>query len=268
MRVRLGFLLLIICTFFYANPVGGAFLRQHVQMLPWMNPHDRLMAGLHYSPVRICDITNISAGVYHSRLFQVRELQMLQITGALPFSFGNLGVEFMQFGDELYLEQTFAGLFGTEFTQEFRAGAAIRNYNLSIAGYGAASAIGVDLGASWTVIPELRWELAYSNMNQAAIGRDPELLPQQIYSSLQYEPSDIIRGQTYLVHELGTEIRYGAGSAIRPFPWITCAVDFITAPLRGSYGITLQWKLLHITYVATSHPVLPFTHRLGVLFTL
>lgn len=246
----------------------GAFLRQHLQALPWLSPDERILETTQLSPVGISAINRIVLGGYYARLFNVDGLEEQKVLAAVPFSFGNVGVNYRQFGDAAYREQTLAALFGMHLTQETRIGLAVHGYQLAINDYGKTTSYGIDIGAGWQVAPGVEWEIAYANVNQATIGREKELLPQQIYTALRYAPTDDVQSQFYLVHELEYAVRYGVGLAYQPLPWISAALDFMTTPVRGSYGVQFHWKEFHIYYVAASHPALPFTHRCGIVFSL
>ncbi|HKJ68983.1 MAG TPA: hypothetical protein VKA68_13570 [bacterium] len=246
----------------------GAFLRQHLQTLPWLSADERLLNATQHSPVEIASINRMILGAYYTRLFNVEGLQEQKVLAAVPFSIGNVGVSYLQFGDAAYREQTLTTLIGMHLTEDTRIGLGVHGYQLAIDDYGATTAYGIDIGAGWEVTPDVEWEIAYANVNQATIGRQKELLPQQIFTALRYAPTGDVLSQFYLVHELEYAVRYGVGLAYQPLPWISGAIDFMTNPVRGSYGIQFYWKQFHIFYVAATHPALPFTHRFGIVFTL
>ncbi len=250
------------------RPTEGAFLRQHLQALPWVSPGERILETTQLSPVGISAIDRMVLGGYYTRLFNVDGLQEQKVLAAVPFSFGNIGASYLQFGDTAYREQTLAALFGMHLTEETRIGLAVHGYRLSINDYGETTSYGIDIGAGWRVTPAVEWEIAYANVNQATIGREKELLPQQIFTALRYAPTGEVMSRFYLVHEMEYDVRYGVGLAYQPLPWISIALDFMTTPVRGSYGVTFHWKQFHIFYVAASHPALPFTHRCGIVFSL
>jgi len=259
--------LVLILILIKALPGYGAFHRQNIQRLPRFSSEEQLPEAIYYNPAIIGLIDAPVLGGQYTDLFNLRSLRQQSGVLGLPTAIGGFGLGILQFGDEQYREQTFSMLYGFGLTGSARVGIALHTYRLTIRQYGQTGTYGVDLGAHWQVSPQLEWELAYANINQAHLQRPGELLPQQIYAAMQYTPLRTLTGHAYLVHELGFPVRYGVGLAYRPLEWIEVAVNFITVPLRGNIGINLHWRFLHLYYVVSSHSELPFTHRFGLLFT-
>lgn len=245
----------------------GAFQRQNVQRLPGFSAAEQLPAALCYNPALISLIEAPVLEGDYTDLFNLKFLRQQSGTVGFPTALGKLGVGLRQFGDEQYREQTLSILYGFTLTGAARLGIGLHGYRLTIPEYGRADAFGVDVGAHWQVTPQWEWEVAYANINQGRFQPSDELLPQQIYGAMQYTPFLSLTGHVYLIQELGFPIRYGVGMAYRPVRLIDVALDFLTEPIRGSVGLNLHWRMIHLGYTVTSHPVLPLTHRFRLWFT-
>jgi len=245
----------------------GAFQRQNVQRLPRFSAAERLPVAICYNPALIGLIDTPALRGEYTDLFNLKFLRRQSGIVGFPSALGKFGLGIVQFGDEHYREQTLSILYGFKLTGAARLGIGLHEYRLTIPHYGKAGTFGVDVGAHWQVSPQWEWELAYANINQAQLQSSGELLPQQIYGAMQYTPFRTLTGHAYLIQELGFPIRYGVGTAYRPFPWMDIAIDFITDPLRGSVGLNLHWRIVHLEYMVSSHSVLPLTHRFGLLVT-
>jgi hypothetical protein len=205
----------------------------------------------------------VLSGNYH-KLFGLAEFPENRLFAGMPSKLGRFGIGATRFGGELYAEESIALIFGRKFSDHSAFGVSVHYHQLSIQHYGSASAISADIGGHWLVTDQLTWELSYSNLNQAVIGKSLEPLPQHFFTGFAYTISENLLTRMFILHDLEMSPRYGLHASYQVFPWMQTDIIAVTNPVRLTPQISLQWKLIGIDYGLATHPDLPYTHNFGL----
>jgi len=248
--------------------VLGAFSRQEIPYIVWKAKGFFLNNALVYNPAGMESVHHLIAGAGYSNLYGVRSLQ--RTNGYVGFQSKGIhwGAGVGHYGNPAYSEISLNLVGSKRFTSDGIIGVGIHGYQLQIPEYGQARSLGIDLGLLWKVTPGVQWQFAYTNLNQPRLGQSGELLPQQAMTGFQFDPVEKIRAEIFLIQNLRYALRYGVGVGYAPFSWGAVTANMITEPMRGSYGITIHWKSIRAYYLLITHSVLPYTHYIGMVFTL
>lgn len=175
------------------------------------------MHALYYNPAGLADIDRPELGVYYARLFpslsdQSRSAQAF-LGGASPLPldhrWGGAGVGYQEFRvDDLFKERTFSLAYGGRLPGDAWSRLALggglkffnRNYGVGNAvspdpvfnGGRSASALGVDLGALYTLLPGIRTGLSFQNLNRPDLGlATDDRLPLVTRWGVAYDKNDL-----------------------------------------------------------------------------
>jgi len=261
---RRAFLLgvLVLC---FSNYGQSAFERQRIQVLPWNPGGTGITNAFVYNPTRLANITGYGVAFGYTRMFNQKALQSGYLYSGIPMSFGTVGLGVDFFGNEQYLESEYMAGIARSWNDNGSFGLLVRIFSLDIRNYGRANAFAVDMGTTWWITQTLAWELAYGNITHSAIGRSKEPLPQQIFSAVEYHPIENLNTKFAVIHDLRYPVRYAAGVGYAPIPLLEFAIMLSTEPVQAQLGTIISWKLIHVQYTVTTHPVLPVTHRFGLV---
>ncbi|MCF7804318.1 MAG: hypothetical protein K9N46_08525 [Candidatus Marinimicrobia bacterium] len=255
----------LVCLFLMGTLAEGAFERQRAPVLPWNNPALGVAGVIEDNPAQLGMLNSPLVAASYTNLFGIRALQMGRSAFVFPTSLGVIGGGTSIFGNTGYSEQRYAVAFSRTVTEEGTIGLSVNGYQLSVPKYGNAGAFSIDIGTAWRVSDQVRWELGYSNLSRASIGKGAEPIPQQIFSAFRYSLPETFSAQISLRHDLRYPVRLGIGFGYVPVPWIEAAAQFLTEPSRFQMGVNLHWKWIHVQYVLETHQTLPLTHRFGLV---
>lgn len=237
-----------------AIALGGAAVA--VLNSPWMafsNPGglstvDGRVLSLYYSP----------------QPFGLKELAHGSFTYVEPTSIGAFAASGSRFGFDLYREIDLQASFGAEVNDQFSVGASVHYYHLSIARYGSAHSLGVDVGLLAQLSDEVNWGFAAFNVNAPTIGSAHEKLPQVFTTGLAYSP---IPEATLLV-DIEKDVRYPmelhAGIEYVILDLLSLRAGTISDPSVLSAGIGIRYSIVALDYAFTNHTELGATHQMSL----
>lgn len=242
----------------------AAFLRQQGLTFPGIDSTTGLHGITLFNPSWINHLEQpVLSGKYH-RLFGLSELPENRLFAGMPSRWGQIGIGAVQFGTELYSEENISIIFGRKFIERGAFGLSLNYHQLSIQNYGSASAISADIGGHWFITEQITWELSYSNLNQAVIGKSLEPIPQHFFTGFTYRISQDLLTRLFILHDLEMAPRYGLHTSYHLFSWLQADLIAVTDPVRVNPHLILQWKLIGIAYGLATHPDLPYTHNFGL----
>lgn len=262
-----GVLSLIILLFLVVSVTNAAFQRQRNLPVVWPENELRAVQVFTTNPAGLSRQESFLVASDISQLFGLRDLQNIRTIGLLPVSWGTVAVGANFFGNQQYAEQLFSFAIARQVTNYGYVGFSIHGNTLSIPKYGNASTVSLDIGTIWDVSKTVQWELAYGNLTNAHIGKARDEIPQQILSGFTVMPREDVVTAGYVMHDLRHPLRYGVGVGYSIFPWLSVGSSVFTEPVRVQAGINLRWNQVNGQYILSTHPVLPATHRFGVVLS-
>lgn len=259
-------LLLLMLTLVFPDYGISAFLRQHEGAYFPRFRSGGFADAFWWNPGRLLNFSRFGLSFSQTDLFGIRELRYQTLCLGVATPLGTIGSAVKRYGGPYYTEQTIALVWAKALPRHLIFGGGVNRYLLRIPGYGSGTAWGIDLGATWPLRPDLHWEIAYLNLNSPCIGRAEEYLSRQINTALIYLPDKQLTGAVFLIHELGFPLRWGMKTECCFLRRISASIELIDSPAQWGIGASLILKNVEVSYDLSAHPVLPYTHSLGLHF--
>jgi hypothetical protein len=207
-------------------------------------------------------------GAYAENHFGIKAFTTIALQVVYPTKkYGNYGLSFSRFGDELYSQQHI-GIGAAHKLGQFSVGAKVDVWQIAVQGYGSRKAVTVSVGGQAEIIPNLYFGVYAYNLNQAKLAdlEDERLATimkaglgyrpyQKIYLALETEknidhPADFKAGIEYLVLQDKLSLRTG----------------FSTLTNKATIGAGFQARHLQIDYAFGATTLLGFSHHLSVIY--
>ena len=104
-------------------------------------------------------------------------------------------------------------------------------------------------------------------MNAPTLGERVKYdLPQRIVVGAGYRPISEVITTISIDKTLGFDARAAMGIEYWPTRWLALRAGASTAPNRVSAGLGLKFRGFMLDYSFQNHPVLPETHKIGIIF--
>ncbi|APF20666.1 PorV/PorQ family protein [Caldithrix abyssi] len=238
------------------------------------------------NPASLAGLNNWQVGSSVQRLFNQPFLQNA-FFGALmplPSRFGTLALNFEFFGvryegNTLSQENTFTLSHGFFLLNDLHSYLSV-GYNLKYyywdlgrsvedRNLGAAGAFGFDVGLQASLYHRIFAGVYAYNLNAPTLGnRVKHDLPQRIVVGVGYRPMTNVLTTLSLDKTVGFDTHAAAGIEFWPVRWLALRAGAMSTPNRVSAGIGLKFKGLMLDYSFQNHPVLPETHKIGIIYQI
>lgn len=238
----------------------------------------------YYNPAGLAELHHYQVASAVQRLFNQAFLQNAFFGASMPLpgKYGTIAVNFEFFGVKyngaaLSRENTFTISHGFYLLNDIHSslsfgynvhyyywdlGQSIENRKL-----GSAGTIGLDVGLQGTLYHRFYGGVFAYNINAPALGKYTKFdLPQRIVAGVAYRPITQVITSINLDKTIGFDTQVLGGIEFRPTQWLALRVGAGTAPNRVSAGIGLMFKGIVIDYSFQNHPVLPETHKIGLMY--
>lgn len=223
-------------------------------------------ASVHSALLVLVDRPSIECQIQPSP-FGLSELGRAGIAAALPFGPGTVALSGMRLGGELYQETEIALSVGIRPCQALLLGARLRWCHLSIARYGSASTVAVDVSLAAVPIPEIVLATLIRGINRPTIGESHERLPFDIAMGISYRPSGSMEIAAEWEHDILHDPALNAGVEYAPADILSLRVGIAGAVRSWTCGLGLRYGGLLCDYGLTLHPVLGPAHTISLGFT-
>ncbi|MBS1519300.1 MAG: hypothetical protein JSS91_14550 [Bacteroidetes bacterium] len=198
---------------------------------------------------------------YSPSLFGVSGLSQAAFSYAEPTEAGTFAVGIKTLGFELYRESVIKLSFGKVFKDRIFLGINADYFNLSIANYNSASALGLDIGAMAYISDFMKWGFAVNNLTGSKIGKTKEKIPQVYRTGLTFQPSENL----ILILEAEKDVKYPlsvrSGFEYSVLDLADLRAGISTEPVSFSGGIGLNYGLFQLDYSLYNHQELGITHQ-------
>ena len=200
--------------------------------------------------------------------FGLQELRRTACAYAEPFGRLTASLTGIRYGYELYREVTLGAACGYDCGDGVRVGGTVTLNNVSIAGYGHGSCVGLDAGVLWQIVPSLQIGTSAANWNAPSPGRSGENIPGTFLAGIAYTPPGgfVVACDIAEDPRFPAEVRLGAELAVAEFLFLRAGVS--TGPSACSAGVGVHILPVDIEYAFSRHQELGFSHRFGLSLRL
>ena len=262
----------LLMLLLWAPPALGAFERGGI-LTPGSGVATVAVAGSPWTvfanPAGLPSIGARTLGLSHTpRPFGLGELSRSALAFVEPLPFGTAAVTLQRFGFELYKEVTVGLLFAGSPGEGWDVGVGANYYSLSIPGYGATGAFGIDVGTLLEVADDMRAGFSVLNLNAPVIGRERERLPQILSLGFSYRPMKGFLLAVDLVKDVRFPAELDAGLEYEPVSVVRLSVGSSTEPSSFRGGVTIHYHPVEAGYTFSTHPDLGGTHHFSLVLAL
>lgn len=220
--------------------------------------------GGFHNPALMIRSESVTAGASVSPgIFGIPELGAFDVMAIVPAGRARLGVSCSRLGNDLYRESEIGLSIGAGIRADAAAGASLRIFHLSIAGYGAAAAAGLDIGLALCPAPQVSVALTLTNCTGASIGACREEVPRSVTAAVEWnpEPLSIV---VEIAKEDGAMMSVAAGCECRLAGILRIRGGCTTEFPGVSAGAGIEWLHLSVDYALRWHAVLGGTHTVSL----
>ncbi len=196
-------------------------------------------------------------------IFGIPELGAFDAMAIVPSGQARFGLSAARFGNDIYRESQFGALLAAGIRNDVAAGAAVRIYHLSIAGYGAATGAGIDLGLALNPAPPLSVALTLTNCTGSSVGACHEEIPRSITAAIGWNPEPLCV-LIEIAKEEGALARVAAGCECRLAGILLVRAGCTTECPGASVGAGIEWLPLRLDYAWRWHAALGGTHMVSL----
>ncbi len=200
---------------------------------------------------------------YYTKLFGMKELAQVSVSGVAPTRMGHFGLFYHSFGSSLYREAVIGLSYGRSIGRRFHAGLTLRRMSLAVSNYEGASAVAMDAG----VLIDLPYQLRLGAMIHAAAllnesGTATEN-PRIIQAGLS-RTGDRLTVSFQLDHHPRHGYTTRVGQEFHLAELVTIRAGLTTDPSLFYVGLGLEKGRVKTDYALSSHSLLGITHRFSV----
>jgi hypothetical protein len=187
-----------------------------------------------------------SVSFYGFRYAGISEISDLAASAQLPTKIGSFSAGFHRFGFNLF-NQTHLRLGYKQQFKQFHAGFTVNYSHVQQGGsYGAAGAIGLNLGIAAQILESLWLGARATNINQPAYGNSDEYLPRDLAIGISFFPGKRVMLTADAVKDVRFPISLRAGTEVELISGFLARAGISTQPqtYAGGFGyITNRWQI-------------------------
>ncbi len=217
------------------------------------------------NPAGLAACRSNSAGFFYvPGLFGMSELRYTGGALLLPVAGTGLALTATRFGYDLYNETVIGLAAGRSVVSGLEFGCRFQLNRLAIDGYGACSAVTMDLGIRIICSSSLSIGGAYANVTGSTLGTSGEMIPQELTGGVWYSPVPDLRIAVSAGKEIlsAPELRCGVEADI--VEWMTLRAGIIDNPSVVSGGCAFRMGDVAVEYGLAYHWILGATHAIGL----
>lgn len=225
--------------------------------------------SLFHNPAGISGISNLEAGAYLTRRFNLKELTYGSAGIAMPFKeVHTAGISVSTFGFDAYTESVIGLTYATTVLDIFSIGARLNYGNVSILNYGSTSALYIDAGVNTALSETFSIGFTASNVNRAKIITETgeEDIPTLITAGLAYQPSEQVLIVADIQKDVDHPVSFRGGVEYAIIPAVKARVGMSNRPLAWSAGIGLVVKNLDVDFAFGYHEQLRYSPHLSLQY--
>jgi hypothetical protein len=198
--------------------------------------------------------------------FGLPELSSGFVAAVIPTAIGPVTGDLSATGFSLYREGTARIGVAAMMAPELAACVRFSLSYLSIAGYGAAAAPGIDVGCAWRPLTFLSFGWMVERVNSPPLSRFGDRLPAVMMFEASANPFS--RSEIWIAAreepDFPAEVRFGCSLQIHQS--LLLRLSTCNNPSEISCGADLLFDPVVFVYAVSFHPVLGATHSIGLAF--
>ncbi|MEM7549101.1 MAG: hypothetical protein AAF363_05475 [Bacteroidota bacterium] len=218
---------------------------------------------------RISSHKDQSAFLAYDNRFGIGQFQTLSAAYIHPFDFGNFGISFSRFGNDLFNQQSF-GLGFADKIGVVELGLKLNYLQTNIIDFGTSNALVAELGASAEILPILALGLRVFNLNQANLISNEQIfqnVPTIVGIGLDYKPSSKIDLFIQLDQDLDNNTNFKAGIEFSLIKEVVLRSGINTEPIQNFFGVGFKEKSFSLDYALASSQDLGLSHNASLSYT-
>jgi hypothetical protein len=216
-------------------------------------------AGVQANPAARATLQKATALFYARQGFGLSALRYGASHAALPFDWGTVSTGISTFGFEDYREvhasAGYARSLSLGTSRRFSFGTTVRYHHTSIAEYGNAGTVAVNLGIGVALLRALHLGVHATNLNGATLV-EQEPLPRTLSVGLHYRALQHLRVLVDVFKDIRFPASVRAGLEVRPVSPLYLRAGITTRPVRFSGGTGIRLGPLDAHIAVEEHQVL------------
>ncbi len=216
----------------------------------------------------IASLEQPQLGVYAENRFGMRAFNTVALQAVYPTAaYGNYGMSFSRFGDELYSQQAL-GLGAGHKLGQFSLGVKLDVWQVAVQGYGSRKAAALSVGGQAEVVPGLNFGAYAYNLNQAKLADfEDERLPTIMKAGLSYSPYPKLLLLAETEKHIDFPADFKAGIEYRLLQEkLALRTGFSTETNRATFGAGFQARHLQVDYALGSTTLLGISNHVAVSY--
>jgi hypothetical protein len=213
------------------------------------------------NPAGLDNLYGMHVTTGYTSLFGMEELTSASATYAIATNLGGFGINFSNFGDEVYGERTGRFSYGKRVYDRILVGTSVKWHQLEIQNYGSKSVFSFDLALLAFADEKLRIGAFAENLNTPSLtGSDTDKIQQSLTIGAAYLPTEKFTFALDIYKEPNFQKEYRVGAEYQPISYITLRCGVQTEPSRYSAGATVSYSFINFDYAFANHTTLGGTH--------
>lgn len=211
-----------------------------------------------------------SLGVAAENRFLLKELSSQSLAfGYHTQKSGNVGIQFQQYGFNLYREMNGALVYGMKLFDNFSAGVSLNYHGIFLAeNYGSKHTISAGLGLLYAATKNLRIGMRIQNVNRTRLADfNDERLPTNFSLGFLYQISKKTRWSVEAEKDLIHPINIKSGLEIQAHELFAVRIGANSYPFMTSFGFGLNLKQFSFDAAAQWHTTLGLSPSFGLHYT-
>ncbi|WP_421764777.1 hypothetical protein [Ekhidna sp.] len=212
-------------------------------------------------------LENHAAFAAYQNRYGVTEFQVIGAGAVYASNFGNTGVGFYKFGDDLYSEQRIHLAFSNKFQMvSLGVGLDLLQYNISTVG--TKRALAIQFGGIAEISPALRFGAHIHNLNQAKINDETgERAPTVMKAGISYLPSKELILTAEIEKDLDFDEVFKAGIEYEIVENVYLRTGISTEPFLGAFGLGFHPKNFKFDYAFSNESRLGNIHEISFAYS-
>lgn len=216
----------------------------------------------------LCNTPSAQAGIYTERRFMLQELNLVSGAIALPMKNGGMGITVNRFGFTDYNEMQAGLAYSKKLSSQVDMGIQLNYNTITIAGYGNASAISVEIGSIWHFTERLHGGIHLYNPSGSKYGKNAvQKIPAVFKVGFGYEDGKNFFTSIEIAKEEGQPVNVNVGLQYAFYKQFFMRFGIATGANNTFAGIGLKWNVCRIDLSGSYHPQLGFTPGLSLIFS-
>jgi hypothetical protein len=218
------------------------------------------------NPALLTDLPGLTFTAFYSNPFGLKELRLSSFSASANLASLAFGAAVVDFGNVLYRDRWYHLAISRNVLPKQRLALGLSGAlrHLSIAGYGDDSAMLLNLGMRLRLSESLAFGSAFTNLLNAAIGRQQEKMPRSVCLGFAYSPAATVTLQTEVYKQNNFPEEWRLGIEANPFPPLLLRTGIGTNPDRLTFGLALRLLTISLQFAAFSHTDLGWTEQFAV----